>query len=104
MKKLRTLPQALADAAQSRAGYVFVDGRGEQRRSYAEMHQAAQAWAGNPAIGLLVTDDDIAAHAVGPARVGGGETMVEQHPGVTGADQQPLFQGKLEAGNDALDR
>ena len=39
--RVRTLPQALADAANSGEGYLFVDERVEVRRSYAEMYAAA---------------------------------------------------------------
>ena len=43
--RVRTLPQALADAANSGEGYLFVDERTEVRRSYAEMYAAALATA-----------------------------------------------------------
>ena len=42
MAPLRTLPEALAAAAQSREGYVFAVRDSETRRSYAEMFDASQ--------------------------------------------------------------
>ncbi len=41
MRTLRTLPEALADAARTDEGYVFVAGGVEIRRSYAEVHAAS---------------------------------------------------------------
>jgi fatty-acyl-CoA synthase len=41
MSQPRTLPEALADASCSGEGYTFVDHRGERRRSYAQMLDAA---------------------------------------------------------------
>jgi fatty-acyl-CoA synthase len=38
MSSVRTLPEALADAAESPAGYTFVGSGTERRRSYAEIH------------------------------------------------------------------
>jgi fatty-acyl-CoA synthase len=43
MKEVRTLPQALAKAAEGGAGYVFVDGRAERPRSYSEIRDASLA-------------------------------------------------------------
>jgi fatty-acyl-CoA synthase len=43
VNELRTLPEALAQAADSSSGYVFVDGPVERRRSYAAIYQAASA-------------------------------------------------------------
>jgi fatty-acyl-CoA synthase len=43
MTRLRTLPDALADAAGSGEGYVFAGAAAETRRSYAEIHQASRA-------------------------------------------------------------
>ena len=42
MAPLRTLPEALADAARSGEGYVFASRGDETRRSYAEMHTASE--------------------------------------------------------------
>jgi fatty-acyl-CoA synthase len=42
MAPLRTLPDALAEAAQSGEGYVFIGRGAEVRRSYAEMHDQSQ--------------------------------------------------------------
>ncbi|PWT86412.1 MAG: hypothetical protein C5B57_01135 [Blastocatellia bacterium] len=39
MFRARTLPQALADAARSGEGYIFVEQGSETRRSYAEMYE-----------------------------------------------------------------
>jgi fatty-acyl-CoA synthase len=41
MAALRTLPEALAQGASADAGYCFVTGDGERRRSYADLRQAA---------------------------------------------------------------
>jgi fatty-acyl-CoA synthase len=41
MFRVRTLPEALADAARSGEGYIFIDHRGETRRSYAEIYDAS---------------------------------------------------------------
>ncbi len=41
MSQPRTLPEALADASCSGEGYTFVDQRGERRRSYAQLFDAA---------------------------------------------------------------
>jgi len=41
MSTVRTLPDALADAARGAAGYCFVSGDVETWRSYAEMHERA---------------------------------------------------------------
>jgi len=43
MRESRTLPQALAEAAKGGAGYTFVSGRVERRRSYAEIYAASLA-------------------------------------------------------------
>jgi fatty-acyl-CoA synthase len=43
--RLRTLPQALFEAARTNAGYWFIDGRVERFRSYADMALAASAQA-----------------------------------------------------------
>jgi fatty-acyl-CoA synthase len=40
MSGVRTLPEALAEAARSDKGYTFVDGKTETRRSYAAVHEA----------------------------------------------------------------
>jgi fatty-acyl-CoA synthase len=47
MSSVRTLPEALATAADGDAGYVFVESGKETRRSYAEMYAAScrVAWA-----------------------------------------------------------
>ena len=42
MAALRTLPEALAQGARADAGYCFVTGDGDRRRSYAELQQAAR--------------------------------------------------------------
>ena len=41
MSTLRTLPEALADAARAEAGYVFVSGETDDARSYADLRVAA---------------------------------------------------------------
>ena len=41
MPKLRTLPEALAGAAQSAAGYCFVIGGVDTHRSYADIYRGA---------------------------------------------------------------
>jgi fatty-acyl-CoA synthase len=46
MAPLRTLPEALARGAGADAGYCFVTGDGDRRRSYAELQQAARLTAG----------------------------------------------------------
>ena len=43
---LRTLPEALAHGAEADAGYCFVTGDGDRRRSYADLQQAARRTAG----------------------------------------------------------
>src|SRR5580765_3170199 len=43
---LRTLPEALAQGARADAGYCFVSGDGDRRRSYAELQEAAGRRAG----------------------------------------------------------
>ena len=43
MTRLRTLPDALADAAGSGEGYVFAGAAAETRRSYAEIHHASRS-------------------------------------------------------------
>jgi fatty-acyl-CoA synthase len=64
---LRTLSQALADAARGTAGYVFVDGRVERRRSYAEIQAAsigraealqAMSLAPGEVVALMVRDQE----------------------------------------------
>jgi len=42
MARTRTLPEALAEAAQSEAGYIFVASGRETRRSYAEIYEASR--------------------------------------------------------------
>jgi fatty-acyl-CoA synthase len=44
---LRTLPDALAQGAEADAGYCFVTGDGDRRRSYADLQQAARRTAGS---------------------------------------------------------
>jgi fatty-acyl-CoA synthase len=44
---LRTLPDALAQGAEADAGYSFVTGDGDRRRSYADLQQAARRTAGS---------------------------------------------------------
>jgi len=44
---LRTLPDALAHGAEADAGYSFVTGDGDRRRSYADLQQAARRTAGS---------------------------------------------------------
>jgi fatty-acyl-CoA synthase len=44
---LRTLPEALAQGAEADAGYCFVTGDGDRRRSYADLQQAARRTAGS---------------------------------------------------------
>jgi fatty-acyl-CoA synthase len=46
MPPLRTLPEALAQAARADAGYGFVSGEAERWRSYADLQQAALRTAG----------------------------------------------------------
>ena len=41
MRTLRTLPEALAEAAGTDQGYVFVTGGVETKRSYSEIREAA---------------------------------------------------------------
>jgi fatty-acyl-CoA synthase len=62
---VRTLPQALFEAARTDTGYVFVDGRVERYRSYAEIYRAscvrAQALANSglargDLVGLVIDD------------------------------------------------
>ncbi len=53
MSGLRTLPEALLQGARTDAGYVFVAGDAERRRSFADLHDAAmRAAAGLRAAGL----------------------------------------------------
>ena len=47
MAQLRTLPEALAYAAGADAGYCFVTGDGDRRRSYADLHEAAHRFGGS---------------------------------------------------------
>src|ERR1700686_967179 len=42
MPGLRTLPEALAEAARGHAGYIFVASGRETRRSYAEMYETSR--------------------------------------------------------------
>jgi len=57
MPRLRTLPEALTDAAESGEGYAFAGRAGEVRRSYAEMHAASRhAASGFQARGLRPGD------------------------------------------------
>ena len=57
MTCLRTLPEALADAARGREGFVFAGPKGEHPRSYAQMREASLAVArGCQASGLGSND------------------------------------------------
>jgi fatty-acyl-CoA synthase len=42
MSRLRTLPEALAEAARGHAGYIFVASGQDTRRSYAEIYEASR--------------------------------------------------------------
>jgi fatty-acyl-CoA synthase len=68
MPGLRTLPDALAEAARGPAGYIFVASGTETRRSYAEIYEASRRVAGAlRALGL--GKGDLVALVVGDAEL-----------------------------------
>src|SRR5262245_28732743 len=65
MARVRTLPEALADAAQGDAGFVFAGDHGETTRSYASIYESSRRLArairhagvrSGDLVGILIAD------------------------------------------------
>ena len=96
MVPLRTLPEALAEAAQSGEGYVFAGRGAETRRSYAEMNAASQRAASafqkrglrrGDLVALIVDDSEHFLTALFGASLAG-ITPASLHPPSTSSDRR----------------